>query len=232
MSHSEQQGVPKRPDLKFYTDMQRNLLRNIATKIKVKGIWDNTRKDDLARTVFASMQSHDPNEEREIIAECSAVETIQETPEVKALREAYKSMTKEQLRVVAKEMKVKQWYDIDKGQLIDGILLMQQLAAKPPKEAPTPPPKTLEQMHVTELKALAKSRGLKGYSDLRKDALIKMLRDDEQNEGERPVEAPKPSRNYSKMTVDVLRNLATERGFNIDDKPFKKDLVDIYVLDS
>jgi hypothetical protein len=42
-------------------------------------------------------------------------------------------------------------------------------------------PKILEMFNVTELRAMAKKRGLKGYSNKRRADLIKMLSDGDKN---------------------------------------------------
>ena len=67
----------------------------------------------------------------------------------------------------------------------------------------------MNKLRVVDLKKLAKNRGLKGYSGLKKANLIRFI----QNRIEvAPAKAPAPSVNLSKMRVVNLRKVAKNRG--------------------
>ena len=100
-----------------------------------------------------------------------------------------------ELKQLAKTKRIKQYYIMKRAELID-ILMMEELPFK----------YRMEKMTITEMRAIAKQRGMRGFWGLSKDQLAAKLfssHDEEQDNGKACEHQNPQNKNADKVRVEV-----------------------------
>jgi hypothetical protein len=114
-----------------------------------------------------------------------------------------------ELKKIAKTRRIKQYYIMKKDDLL-ALLHMQDLPMK----------FKLEKMTITELRGLAKERGMRGFWGLPKEKLMNLLfpsvENEKQNNSQTSEHEDPQSQNSDEVGVKVLKNSFEDRTNNVD----------------
>jgi hypothetical protein len=166
---------------------------------------------------------------------------LQELKEMEYIMDL-KSMNSSKLKQICKSKGLKKYSKFKKEELIELILkhyrenLVENIIDDKQEGEQKDDLKDLKDMNTKNLKDLCKSRGLKNYSKLKKDELIKLLNNAEykikENEQEVKIEQDEQDENYLKsLNCSKLKEICKSKGFKKFSKFSKEKLIEFILND-